>query len=145
MQSKELKKNLLRECSFCGGEAELIEYIETVDGRGDKIARVRCKCGCEIHLTMREFSQAEDDFGYKGGYYSQNKKFWNGMHQRLIDKWNNRATEAEISAKAQREIVEWCFDNKVDFAILERYADKEGVVDCVLKHFTSDQLKERET
>lgn len=51
-------------------------------------------------------------------------------------------TEAEIRAIAQREIVEWCFDNKVDFAILERYADKERVVDCVLKHFVADQLKE---
>lgn len=51
-------------------------------------------------------------------------------------------TEAEIRAKAQREIVEWCFDNKVDFAILERYANKEGVVDCVLKHFVAEQLKE---
>lgn len=48
----------------------------------------------------------------------------------------------EIRAMAQREIVEWCFDNKVDFAILERYADKERVVDCVLKHFVAEQLKE---
>lgn len=52
--------------------------------------------------------------------------------------------EAEIRAMAQREIVKWCFDNKVDFAILERYADKEGVIDCVLKHFTADQLKEEQ-
>ena len=50
-------------------------------------------------------------------------------------------TEAEIRAKAQREIVEWCFDNKVDFALLERYANKDGVVDCVLKHFEAEQLK----
>ena len=93
----------------------MIEYIETVDGRGDKIARVRCKCGCDIHLTMREFSRAEDDFGYNGGYYSQNKKFWNGMHQRLIDKWNNRATEAEIRAKAIDEF----FDE------LQKYEDDD--------------------
>ena len=105
----------LKKCPFCGGEADLIEYIETVDGRGDKIARVRCKCGCDIHLTMREFSRAEDDFGYNGGYYSQNKKFWNGMHQRLIDKWNNRATEAEIRAKAIDEF----FDE------LQKYEDDD--------------------
>lgn len=90
-------------CPFCGGEAKLIEYKETVDGRGDKIARIRCECGSDLHLTAREFSKAEDDFGYKGGYYSQNQKFWNGMHQRLIDKWNTRTPMDNIVEKLEEK------------------------------------------
>ncbi len=97
----------LLNCPFCGGEAKLIEYKETVDGRGDKIARIRCECGSDLHLTAREFSKAEDDFGYKGGYYSENKKFWNGMHQRLIDKWNTRIPMANIVEKL-KENSQYC-------------------------------------
>ena len=96
----------LKKCPFCGGEATLEKYRESDDGRMDKVARVKCKCGVEVHLAFSEFNRAKDDFGYKGGYYSQNKEFWDGMHQRLIDKWNNRPTESEIRAKAIDEFAE---------------------------------------
>jgi hypothetical protein len=77
-------------CPFCGGEAILEEYYETCDGRGNRSAKIECECGLKMSLTWSEFTQAKKDFNYTGGYYSQNKKFWKGMHQRLIDKWNTR-------------------------------------------------------
>lgn len=84
-------------CPFCGGEAELKEYYETCDGRGDTHAKITClNCLSTMALTRDEFVKAEKDFKYKGGYYSKNKKFWNGMHQRLIEKWNTRKPMEEI-------------------------------------------------
>lgn len=81
---------------LCGGEAKLVEYCETCDGRGDKHANITCnKCGIKLGLTYDEFHKAKHDFGYKGGYYSSNKKFWEGMHQRLIDKWNRFSEKHE--------------------------------------------------
>lgn len=77
-------------CPFCGEEVKLEEFYESCDGRGDKFARIKCKCGLEMSLTWDEFAKAKEDFNYTGGYYSQNKKFWKGMHQRLIEKWNTR-------------------------------------------------------
>lgn len=91
----------LLNCPFCGGEAELKKYYETCDGRGDRMARVECKCGLEMSLTRNEFKQAEKDFNYSGGYYSSNKEFWEGMHQRLIEKWNTRTPMSNIVEKLE--------------------------------------------
>ena len=78
-------------CPCCGGEAALKKYYESSDGRCDKHAQIIC-CDCELtmELTWDEFSKAQEEFGYTGGYYSQNKSFWDGMHQKLINKWNAR-------------------------------------------------------
>jgi hypothetical protein len=91
----------LKCCPFCGGEAELKKFYETCDGRGDRMARVECKCGLGMSLTWNEFKQAEKDFDYSGGYYSSNKEFWEGMHQKLVDKWNTRNPMANIVEKLE--------------------------------------------
>lgn len=91
----------LLNCPFCGGKAELKKYYETCDGRGDRMARVECECGLEMSLTRNEFKQAEKDFDYSGGYYSSNKEFWEGMHQKLVDKWNTRTPMANIVEKLE--------------------------------------------
>ena len=91
-------------CPFCGGEAELEKFYESCDGRGDRFAKIKCRCGVIMELTFEEWGKAQDDFNYTGGYYSQNKAFWNGMHQRLIDKWNTR--------KPMERIVEQLEDKK---------------------------------
>ena len=85
-----MQNDKLLNCPFCNGEAELEEFYESCDGRGDRFAKIKCKCGATMKLTVEEWGKAQDDFNYTGGYYSQNKAFWNGMHQRLIDKWNTR-------------------------------------------------------
>ena len=110
--------------------AELKNYVE-----GQQIEPIKPR----VYTTIEE--QAELKAYREFGTLSQLRVLCDNYHE-LIDELRSRPTEAEIRAKAQREIVEWCFDNKVDFRILERYADKEGVVDCVLKHFTAEQLKE---
>lgn len=83
-------QNTLRNCPFCGGEVELIKFYESIDGRGDRYPTIKCKCGLEMNLTFEEVCKIKDDSNYTGGYYSNNKDLWNGMHQRLIDKWNTR-------------------------------------------------------
>lgn len=80
----------LKPCPFCGGEARFVKYYETTDGKYDRSAMVLCKCSIVMELTYEELMQAQKDFDYEGGYYSSNKRFWEGMHQRLIDKWNRR-------------------------------------------------------
>lgn len=75
MQSKELKKNLLRECPFCGGEAE----YEIFNDGFFTLGRVECK-QCKAMLTTPPVN--------------------------TIKLWNNRATEAEIRAKAYEEAVQ---------------------------------------
>lgn len=84
-------------CPVCNGKSvKLNEFYETSDGLGDRWPSIECKCGLSLSLTTDEFYAAQDDFGYTGGYYSENKKFWNGMHQRLIGKWNTRKPMQEI-------------------------------------------------
>ncbi len=86
-----MKEAELKPCPFCGGKAELKKHYESCDGRGDRYAKITCLgCTVEMSLTWKEFGQSEKDFGYTGGYYSQNRLFWDGMHQMLIDKWNRR-------------------------------------------------------
>ena len=89
----------LKPCLSCGGEVILKEYYESTDGRSDEFAKIKCECGLELKLTFDEFYQAKKDFNYRGGYYSSNKEFWNGMHQRLIDKWNTRKPIDRIKEK----------------------------------------------
>lgn len=87
-----MEKIKLKRCPICGSrKATFHEYYESCDGRADKPAYINCSCGLELHLTGDEFWGAQDKYNYKGGYYSQNKKFWEGMHQMLVDKWNNMA------------------------------------------------------
>ena len=90
-------------CPFCCGEVILEQYYETCDGRGDRDARIKCKCGLQMSLIWSEFTQAKKDFNYTGGYYSQNKEFWKGMHQRLIDKWNTRKPIDRIVERLEKE------------------------------------------
>ena len=120
MQNKELKKSL-RECPFCGGEAELEKFYESCDGRGDRFAEIKCKCNVTMELTWEEWIKAQEDFNYTGGYYSQNKEFWNGMHQRLIDKWNTR--------KPMERIVEQLEEEKADLGEKTGYA--KGVTKAI--------------
>lgn len=101
----------LKPCPSCGGEVELIKYYETCDGRGDKLPEIKCKCGLKMTLTFDEFYKVRDDFNYVGGYYSNNKELWNGMHQRLIDKWNTRKmlmtdNRFEIIGKAKKALLD---------------------------------------
>lgn len=84
----------LKPCPFCGRIPIFHEYHETCDGRGDKWPYIICVCKASMTLTSEEFYKAQDDFGYTGGYYSTNDKLWNAMHQRLIDKWNERKGES---------------------------------------------------
>lgn len=97
--SKELKQ-----CPFCGGEVELIKFYESTDGRGDRYPTIKCECGLEMNLTFEEVCKIKDDSNYTGGYYSNNKDLWNGMHQRLIDKWNTRKPIDDIVEQLESEI-----------------------------------------
>lgn len=89
----------LNHCPLCGREVILKEYYESTDGRSDEFAKIKCECGLELKLTFDEFYQVKKDFNYRGGYYSSNKEFWNGMHQRLIEKWNTRKPMDRIENK----------------------------------------------
>lgn len=91
-------------CPVCNGKSvKLNELYETSDGRGDRWPSIECKCGLLLSLTTDEFYSAQDDFGYTGGYYSRNKEFWNGLHQRLIDKWNTRKPMQEIMERLEQK------------------------------------------
>ena len=107
-----MSKIKLKSCPFCGGEAKLEEYYETCDGRGDRHAKITClSCLLTMRLTFDEFEEVKKVFKYKGGYYSQNKKFWNGMHKKLVEKWNTRKPMQEIVERLEEEkvnIVEGC-------------------------------------
>lgn len=94
----------LKKCPFCGGEARLTEFYESCDGRGDRHAKITC-CKCEItmYLTFDEFYDAQKEFGYTGGYYSQNKAYWDGMHQKLIDKWNTRTPVDKMIERLEQQ------------------------------------------
>ena len=90
-----MKNVNLKPCPFCGKKPELQKYNETCDGRGDRYAVITCECQTQMRLSLSELKKAENDFGYTGGYYSDNKEFWNGMHNRLIEKWNNQNTSTD--------------------------------------------------
>lgn len=77
----ELKKNLLRECPFCGGEANFLK-------NGAGCFQVYCD-NCEV----RQYAYAHKD------------------KEEAIEAWNNRATEAEIRAKAIEEFAEKLKEN----------------------------------
>lgn len=83
----------LRPCPFCGGEVELIYYHESTDGKQDRYANIKCCCGVRMFLDEKELKRAMEKFDYKGGYFSINKKFWYGMHNMLIEKWNRRVAD----------------------------------------------------
>ena len=80
----ELKKNLLRECPFCGSKAELIcfnfEYGTVTVGCTNE--------DCDITMGKGFFTDEE-----------------------AIEHWNKRATEAEIRAKAFSDIIEKIREN----------------------------------
>lgn len=103
----------LKPCPFCGRIPIFHEYHETCDGRGDRHAHIECKCGIEMRLTSEEFYKAQDNFGYTGGYYSQNEEFWGGMHQKLIDKWNEQVADCEKNNNMKLVKVRIFKDNEV--------------------------------
>lgn len=74
----------LSPCPFCGGTAYLTEFYESCDGRYDRPAVIKCRdCETSMILTPKEFENVQTKYGYTGGYYSQNKKFWDGMHKKI--------------------------------------------------------------
>lgn len=106
----------LKKCPFCGGEAELER--EWVDGFYQKYyscVHVVCqKCYATIGRTYNDKDRSK-------GY--------------AIKVWNNRATEAEIRAKAIDEFAERILD----------YWDKRGTAQTILfLKDVADQLKERD-
>lgn len=87
----------LKPCPFCDGEAELIRHRESTDGSRDDFAYIRCSsCKIKMFLTLEEYCKAEKDFEYTGGYYSQNNELWDGIHRRLVEKWNRRVSHERI-------------------------------------------------
>ena len=82
----------LEPCRYCGGHPKLYLYQETCDGRGDQPASIKCTCGISASLTTNEYRNCEKQFGYTGGYLSQNEEMWYGMHKCLVDKWNRTST-----------------------------------------------------
>lgn len=85
-----MKDIFLNPCPFCNSIPILEKYYETCDWLGDRNTRIKCQCNAQLELTNSELEQVKKDFNYKCGYYSLNKEFWIGMHQRLVDKWNTR-------------------------------------------------------
>ena len=129
----------LKPCPFCGQTAELVKYKETCDGRGDIHPYIICRnCSSGAVLTLEEFKKAENDFGYTGGYYSSNKKFWDGMHQRLIDKWNNQNTSTDNLIKRIEENFE---DMKK--ACVNTYGDCEECTELmgVFRDYTDEIIR----
>lgn len=118
----------LKPCPFCGGEVELIKFYESSDGRGDRYPTIKCKCGLEMNLTFEEFHKIRDDSNYTGGYYSENKELWNGMHQKLIDKWNTRKPIDKVVKQLEEEIERPFVD--CDLRINGRQANDREIVSC---------------
>lgn len=94
----------LKSCPFCEGEAVLTEFYESCDGRGDVLPYIKCKdCGAEISLTYEELRRLDEDYNFKGGYRSQNKKLLEAMHDKIIEKWNTRKTVERIVERVEEE------------------------------------------
>lgn len=86
----------LNPCPFCGGKAVLTKMYESVDGLGDILPYIKCRdCQCEVSLTYEELWKIRDDYGYTGGYYSNNKSLLDALHGKVIDKWNTRSGKDE--------------------------------------------------
>lgn len=128
----------LKPCPFCGRKPELIKYHESVDGRGDVPAFIKCACQAQMLLSMTEFRKAENDFGYTGGYYSSNKEFWNGMHDRLIEKWNNQNTSTDNLIKRIEENFE-----DIKKACVNTYGDCEDCKElmAVFRDYTDEIIR----
>lgn len=137
--SKEIRKQLAK-CPFCGGEAELMDYYESCDGRGDRFAIIKClECTVEMQLTWKEFKKAEEDFGYTGGYFSQNKVFWEGMHKRLVDKWNTRKPTEKIVERLKESLDKTMEENSQEW---DSYYRKVNVGKCVAFRDAIEIVKE---
>jgi hypothetical protein len=152
----------LKKCPFCGGEAVLVEMYESCDGRCDRFPRVKCTdCQAEVGLTFKEFTDATHEYGYTGGYYSQNKKVWDGIHQKVVDKWNNRkpveyvikfeTTEEMARDLADKALDEYMYEGKTvrQWAeVLADYDDKQTTLKWIVKRLeeelnSADAEKER--
>ena len=119
--SDKTSDKLLLSCPFCGGEVELKEFYESCDGKGDRHAKITCgKCEKAMYLTFDEFYDAQKEFGYTGGYYSQNKAFWNGMHQKLIDKWNTRTPVDKVIERLEESKKNICGRYNHETPLLEK-------------------------
>ena len=133
-----MKNVNLKPCPFCGKTPELQKYHETCDGRGDRYAVITCECQTQMRLSLSELKKAENDFGYTGGYYSSSKEFWNGMHDRLIEKWNNQNTSTDNLIKRIEENFE---DMKK--ACIDTYGDCEECTELmsVFRDYTDEIIK----
>lgn len=98
MQSKELKKNLLRECPFCGGEAEKWSC--------DRLITISCKkCNYTRNFNGLVSNKKTDvPVVYEGGIVSDSEFYNRYAHEEAIEAWNNRAIESEIRAKVYDKV-----------------------------------------
>ena len=78
-----------------------------------------------MRLTTKEFVETENDYGYTSGYYSQNKKFWNGMHQKLIDKWNTRKPIEKIEQRLKNKEME--IEDEIRSLSFEMYRNTDAL------------------
>ena len=133
MQSKELKKNLLRECPFCGGEAEKWSC--------DRLITISCKkCNYTRNFNGLVSNKKTDvPVVYEGGIVSDSEFYNRYAHEEAIEAWNNRSTETEIRARVINEFAEklkWEYENSI--GIPQREIDfAKAVTDQV-----AEQLKE---
>jgi Lar family restriction alleviation protein len=81
----------LKKCPFCGGE---------VKGYADNHKKVMIECkNCNMYFGVQLEIGCELVEGWKAMFDSK---------EELFEAWNNRATEAEIRAKAIDEFAEKC-------------------------------------
>ena len=119
MQNKELKKNLLRECPFCGGE---------VKGYADnhKKAMIECK-NCNMYFGVQLEIGCELVEGWRAMFDSK---------EELFEAWNNRVTEAEIRNRAIDDFAEKLKRNFRDIGAYTGYEVKREIDEL------AEQLKE---
>lgn len=115
----ELKKNLLRECPFCGGEAKIASR-SLIDGI-HSIESITCK---HCHVTIDRI-------------WCQNTPYQTEVN--VLEAWNNRATEAGIRAKAIDEFAEKLKRNFRDIGAFTGYEVKREIDEI------AEQLKEEST
>ena len=110
----ELKKNLLRECPFCGGEAVLDREDIFCDN-------------CHVSLKINDRLYCEE-----AETYAEAK-------EQTIEAWNTRVTEAEIRNKTIDELLNRLESSTDDFISINGYLT--GAECKRLVYATAEQLK----